>query len=522
MKGRLINFVGSKVFLTSVFVVLFLLSRFLYLGFDTINPDGVNWHYRSQQFIVGLKQADFAKTYQHYHPGVTLMWVSGTAIELYKQFTGIKTYDQYNFLAFDFVAKSSVVLVQLVLSLILLNCLHKIIGWKYAYTSLLLFSMEPFFLGNSRLYHMDVFLALFVLISLCYSWLALQNFTYKKAVLAGVFLSFSFLTKSIGIGALIFVLLYSLVYFLNKKDKKVLLKYTGVVLVSFLIATFIFFPALWVNPFYYIGQIFSEAERIGVRDGHGQILFGEYTRDGGPLFYPLVLLMKITPFMIAGVLLYFISSFKKVLEVLKKPSSKYSNFYFFLTVFYLGYFVVMIFPSKKIDRYMIPIYPFFGILATSGFMFLRKFFIKKNFVRVFDSFLILFVVMFYAVPLISLYPYYFTYTSPVFGSADSANKIIAQKPFGIGIPALKQYILSNYGDYPRLGFIDTKPMKSIYPNSKVSDIRVNGVSDYDLLVLGVNEDIPDKILQSKYKFNKDASLYINGLEYWRIYVKEKY
>ncbi|KKT10051.1 MAG: hypothetical protein UV89_C0029G0005 [candidate division WWE3 bacterium GW2011_GWB2_43_22] len=185
------------------FTVVFFLTRFLFLGTDEINPDGVNWHYRSQQFIVGLKSGDFERTYQHYHPGVTLMWITGVPIEIYKQITGYTTYDQYNFLGFNTVAKISVVLAQLVLTFILLYYLSKVAGFKTAYLSVFLFSLEPFFLGNSRLYHMDVLLALFMFIALLVSWLNLKEFSYKRSVLAGIFLSLSFLTKSIGIGTLL-------------------------------------------------------------------------------------------------------------------------------------------------------------------------------------------------------------------------------------------------------------------------------------------------------------------------------
>src|SRR3989304_2936708 len=112
------------------FIIVFGMTRFLMLGPDEINPDGVNWHYRSQQFIVGLKSGDFERTYQHYHPGVTLMWITGAPIEIYKQITGYTTYDQYNFLGFNTVAKISVVLAQLVLTFILLYYLSKVAGFK--------------------------------------------------------------------------------------------------------------------------------------------------------------------------------------------------------------------------------------------------------------------------------------------------------------------------------------------------------------------------------------------------------
>lgn len=502
------------------FTVVFFLTRFLFLGADEINPDGVNWHYRSQQFIVGLKSGDFERTYQHYHPGVTLMWITGAPIEIYKQITGYTTYDQYNFLGFNTVAKISVVLAQLVLTFILLYYLSKVAGFKTAYLSVFLFSLEPFFLGNSRLYHMDVLLALFMFIALLVSWLNLKEFSYKRSVLAGVFLSLSFLTKSIGIGALFFVLIFCTAYFANKKDMKSFLKYFFTILGAFILTTFILFPALWVRPVYYLSEIFGESERVGIRKGHEQIVFGETVQDGGILFYPLVMLMKTTPFLIAGLILCFMKCSGSISALVKNIRSKYSNPYLYLAVFYLGYFFIMFYPSKKIDRYMLPLYPFLALIASYGFIRFYSFLKTARSKKIFMSGAVFFFTVFYIVPVISYFPYYFTYTSPIFGTAASANRVIAQKPFGIAVPALKDYILSRYGGEPELGFIDTKPIKAIYSNSKIADIRINGVSDYELLILGINEEMPDKVLQSGTRFRKDSSLYVNGLEYWRIYVKE--
>ncbi|KKS31948.1 hypothetical protein A2380_01165 [candidate division WWE3 bacterium RIFOXYB1_FULL_43_24] len=519
-RERLIGFIKNKYVAIIFFILVFGLTRFLFLGPDEVNPDGVNWHYRSQQFIVGLKLRDFERTYQHYHPGVTLMWISGVPIEIYKQITGITTYDQHNFLAFNTVAKVSVVFAQLILTFILLYYLTRVFGFKIAYFSVFLFSLEPFFIGNSRLYHMDVLLALFVLIALLISWLNLKEFSYKGAVLAGVFLSLSFLTKSIGIGALFFVLLFSIAYFAHKKDLKGLLKYFFTILGSFILTTFLLFPAMWVRPVYYLTEIFAESERVGIRKGHEQILFGETTQDAGILFYPLVLLIKTTPFLIIGLMLCLIKCTKSVRAILKNVASKYSNPYLYLAVFYLGYFSVMIYPSKKLDRYMLPLYPFLALLAAHGIVRFYSSIKKARLRKIFISIAIFLFTLFYILPAVVDFPYYFTYTSPVVGTAESANRIIAQKPFGIAVPALKDYIVDRYGSEVELGFIDTKPMKAIYSNSKVVDIRINGVSDYELLILGINEEMPEKVLKSRTRFKKDSSLYINGLEYWRIYVKE--
>ncbi|AHB40040.1 TPA: hypothetical protein DHW62_00850 [candidate division WWE3 bacterium] len=514
------DLIKNKYIAIIFFIVVFSLTRFLFLGSDEINPDGVNWHYRSQQFIVGLKSGDFERTYQHYHPGVTLMWITGVPIELYKQITGITAYDQFNFSAFNTVAKVSVVLVQLILTFILLYHLSKIVGFKTAYFSVFLFSLEPFFMGNSRLYHMDVLLTLFVFVALLISWVNLKDFSYKKSFLAGIFLSLSFLTKSIGIGALFFVLLFSTAYFANKKDMKGLLKYFSTILGAFVLTTFILFPALWVRPAFYLSEIFAESERVGIRKGHEQIILGETTQDAGILFYPLVVFMKTTPFLLIGLVLCFVKCFRSYTAPAKNISSKYSNPYLYLGLFYLGYFFVMIYPSKKLDRYMLPLYPFLALAASYGIIRSYSLIKTAKMKKIFMSGVVFLFTLFYIVPAISYFPYYFTYTSPLFGSPVSANRVIAQKPFGIAVPALRDYIIDRYGGEPELGFIDTKPMKSIYSNSKVADIRVNGTSDYELLILGINEEMPEKVLKSGTRFRKDSSLYVNGLEYWRIYVKE--
>jgi hypothetical protein len=283
---------------------------------------------------------------------------------------------------------------------------------------------------------------------------------------------------------------------------------------------FLFFPAMFKTPVYYLSEIFRESVRVGVRNGHSQIVFGELTDEAGPEFYPLALLLKVSPFTLLGIvfaIFYFILNLKKVFDNKKHPIQE-SLLY--LLYFYAAYLLVMTFPSKKIDRYLVPMYPFFSYAAVIGFSgvfnSLRKY---RN--------LVIFLVgaaftVFVILPDITLFPYNFTYTSPVFGSPEKANGIIAQKPFGIGIFEVRDVIVNKYGDHPRLGFIDTKPINSIYPNSKVFDIRVTGPGSYDYVVLGINESFPEKITKDKmFSFEKDTSIYINDLEYWRIYVKKE-
>ncbi len=499
-----------------VFVILFLITRLPQLGFDTINPDAVNWHYRSEQFVVGLKHQIFSKTYQHYHPGVSLMWLTGIPIEIFKQIINITLYDQFSFYAFHFIAKYSLVLVQLVLSILIIYWLTKVIGFKKSLLVVFVMSMEPFIVGNSRLYHMDLIFMLFIFSSLLLSYLYIKTDDKTYGLICGLFLAASFLTRSIGVGAYLFTIIVggSFLYYTRRDFRKVL-KYVLVITLPFLAATFLFFPALWDKPWEVLKDIFSEGSRIGVRKGHSQIFFGELTKDPGIFFYPLVILMKTSPFLLGGVLLYllnFIRSFSKM-----NLKEKAKRLFIYLAIFYLGYFLVMTFPAKKLDRYMIVLFPILGIMAVFGYCRLLKVYHSHKNLKL--LFLIIFMV--YVIwPVIKLHPYQFTYTSPLFGNSQQANKIIAQKSFGIGIFEVKKHLQENYGSQVKVGFIDTKPIRSIYPNSLVSDIRISGTGDYKILVLAVNEEIPEKVLKSEVKFIQDSSIFINGLEYWRFYVKQ--
>lgn len=532
--------VSSRLNLILIFTFFFFLVRIPALGTDVLNPDAVNWHERSEQFIVGLKTFQLEKTYQHYHPGVTLTWLVGVPVELVKQLTPNKEYTSSNYLMFHTFAKYVLVIVHYLLSLLGIYLLNGVLNKLQSSSDssiiisilvFLLLSLEPFFLGNSRLVHLDILLSLLMFNGLVASYLALRSSNKYYFILSGLLLGLAFLTKSIGIGSIIFVVGYSL-FFLSTKDRfsKRNLLNLSTLITSTVLAIFILFPALWEHPIGTIVNIFDEAGRIGIRNGHEQIFWGIPTEDPGPTFYFWVLLMKLSPATVSGILILLIFSLRKLnLSSLKSTindifKKREVSFVFYLSVFYLGYILVMMYPTKKLDRYMLPLYPLLSLYAVLGYYKAISYFKNSNYSKQIYLSLMAILILFIGIPLITFFPYYFTYTSPLFLSTPNANRIIAQKPFGVGIPALKNYLLENYSDKngvePTLGFIDTKPMKKIYGNSKVSDIRISGVSDYDLVVLAINEEFPKKVKDSETKFRQDGSFYINGLEYWRIYVKE--
>jgi len=450
------------------------------------------------------------------------MWIVGSAVEIFKQITDITLYNSETYVMFDLVAKVALVLIQLILSILIIFYLSKITGFLKALLIVALFTFEPFFIGNSRLLHMDVLSTLLVFLCLILAYENAQKPNVLSSVFIGLLLSLSFLTKSLFIGALFYVVFYLLFnLFSSKNEKKEITKSLVYILLSFFFFTLLLFPALWKDPVYYLFEMtFREGQLAGMVEGHKQIVFGKQVMNGGVLFYPLVFLLKISPFTLIGFLLFIIFKIKfikispKIFENLK---NKKIGFGLFIGIFYLGYIVFMVIASKKIDRYIIFMYPVFAYSAYSGYSFALNRLKNKSVGIFFAAFL---YIVFVLLPIIKVFPWYFTYTSPIFGSTSSANKIIGQKSFGVGIPDLKKYILETYEDEPKIGFYDTQPMRAVYPNSKIFDVRVYGPGEYDILILGINEEMPEKVVNSKeYRFEKSHSIWINGLEYWRIYNK---
>lgn len=552
--------INQKYLLLFIFVLLFLLTRLPSLGYDVINPDGVNWHERSELFISGLKSFDLSKTYQHYHPGVTVMWLVGVPVEIVKQLSPADSiYTADNYLIFHQLAKYSLVLSQLIVSLVLIHVLARLYNFKIAFLAVTLLTIEPYFLGNSRVVHLDALVTLFLFVGLTYSYIALKKYSLCDSLLAGVFLSLAFLTKSIAIGGIVFVLGIAFLNLVHTRNRSVkdIYKYMGTLVVGFIVTSIIVFPALLVNPLHFLAEIFTRSNTVGVIEGHAQIFFGKVTSNPGVFFYPFVITMKVTLFTMFGVALFLWSwANSKENSILIKAKNLFPffrkdylvSFIYYLTVFYVAYILVMSFPNKKMDRYVVPIFPYLALVAVLGYYKYAHLFKEFKYKVLFT----LFFIISFIVPLTSLYPYYFVYTSPLYGNGINANKVVGHKSFGVAIPELKEVLIKEYGcirsvsnqntdqveyledtsnyssgncinsrdHYPIVGLHDTKPLRVIYGGSKVRDVRIYGPGSFDLLVLAVNEPMPIKVLESEQKFRLDRVIKINSLDYWMIYVKE--
>ena len=506
----------SKKHYIIIFIVLYFLTRIPRLHNDIVSTDAVYWHDRSEKFMKALNDREYTKTYQMYHPGVTLMWITGITAKVQSLIKSMPMEEVFaDFVSIHYQAKLSLVFLQFLLSLFAIYLLSKIYDVKKAVLMVSLFTFEPFYIGNSRLLHLDAQISLYVLNGLLLSYLSIKDFKWWKPTLAGIFFSLATLSKTLFIGSFLYGLVAGSFFIIVKYKFINFAKYFTLILVSTTLTYLLLFPAFWRSAETTLNTIIGDSIHVGNEAGHKQIFFGEITRDPGPTFYPVVFILKLSAVTSLGFLLYiFIQPFNFINKIRKKEynfSVKNISFLSFAGIFYLGYFIVLTYFSKKVDRYFVPIIPFLSITAVAGYYSLK---LKRKLT------ILLIIVLFTIVyPLFKTFPHYLTYINPIIGSAETGNKILGQKLFGIGVFDLRDFIVKKYGKNTRVSINDPGPLQSIYGYNKVYNVFIEHPNSYRLMILGPNKEFPPSIIGSGINFRQTQSIYINGLEFWRIFEK---
>ena len=302
-------------------------------------------------------------------------------------------------------------------------------GGQYALIYFVLLSLEPFYLGLSRVIHLEGLMTTFMLGSFLYTYLyVFEDRRKRNLILSALFGSLAVLTKTTAIFLIPFIYLVMLVglfpsseagLFRIKKSIFTYLKW----FVPFIFFFILIWPAMWAVPLNAIQTLYRGIFTIGVEQGHEQFYFGRLVDDPGFTFYFVVLLLKSTPIFLAGLIGIFF--------VYKKLRLKEKKFVLVSLLFSLLYFAEITIPSKKLDRYALPTLA--GLLLISSVFFnyginyivsiaskLGKFNLPKSL-----SLAILFLPSLLTVLII--HPDYFSYFNPIFGGLKSGIYILEPK-----------------------------------------------------------------------------------------------
>lgn len=377
-----------RVVLVAGVLVLFIFLRLLGTGYDISNSDAARWHRRSEKFLTALKAGDFASTYQHYQPGVTLMWINAVVKQASFSYQLSQTETPQTLENADYypvihgISKTALVLVLAGVLLFQMRLISKLFSLRVALIYGFLLSIEPYMIGIDRWFHLtslETYLG-FTAFLAALRWRKTQD--SKTLGLSAVFLALSVLSKLTSL-ILLPILLLVIAVPSTSALKNMRLKLPALLLfLGIAVATFVvFFPAMWVHPLEVLHKLYSAIFNAVGSDVRATEISGVTSL----FFYPLVLVYKLS--IVTLILIGFLLG-KAVVQHQKRKregvATEKSIVKFISAdnplVWVLGYFIfyliILTIPEKKIDRYALTLIPPLLLLIAAKASTLKTSYLK--------------------------------------------------------------------------------------------------------------------------------------------------
>jgi hypothetical protein len=452
-----------------LFVIAIAAPRLPDLG-SFVTLDEPAWLSMGANFYYALGQREFQNTVYEYQPAVTTMWIVASAMLLYfpayRGFgQGYLSYEKgrldpfmyehgYDPLVLLHIGRAIQVVVVVFLFLVLFYFLQRLIPKLPAAFAVLTASLDPFFLGQSRILDHEAMLSLFVMISL----LALVVYLSKDRrliflLISGAAAGFAQLTKSSAIAMLAPVgVLFLMQVFRERGNGFARAAWSGAKIflgwfLALAVTYFVFWPGMWTAPgkmlYEVYGNAFSYAfqgARLKVTSELDAAQFDLDTNLMGIWEMTRVLISRITPLTWLGVLFGF------ALPLTRDPElARPHRHLFALTLTTALAFVLMfgVAQGRNSPHYILSSYLALNLLAGLGwFHFIRR--LGERLAEpkpVLQYAGLLALLAFQAWSALAYYPYYFTYRNPI-TYALGMNRDFPQFPYGEGLELAAEYLSS--------------------------------------------------------------------------------
>ena len=532
MKVRVVT--GLKLLTLVCLIGLYFFMSVWDLKIDVINPDGINWHTRTQAFTKALKDGDYGQTYQVYHPGFTLMWLSGPVLNVFKPGfldDASQTDPKSVFLDKDYYSKLSVVVFCGLIFVAILVVMCRLGGFSFAVAFGVLMALEPFIVGMRRLYHLDYLMTL----PLFLAFLLFIYYNYKSPkiflpVLAGLCFSLALLTKST---AIIFLPAIPFIVLLAEFSWKKKLVGIFTFLISTCLFLYLLFPPIWKNPIKSVPKYFEKIalgvsdigvegkKELGSSGKTDNITLDDTLEARDSNFYIASLFMRLSPpagvLMVIGlgVYIYFFLKGLILLPVRAIKNKRFPTKFSFssgawLTFWSLAFAVVVMvaltLSVKKTDRYLILALPFL-FTAVAYFFSRLKFYLWLPFMA--------FYLYFVYIELTIIHPYYFAYSNPYLGGLETRLRVLDEAPFGVATWASVDVVKKDLAENGNFGYYTvagSKSVKAISSGGRFSR-SPSCVTDYSIVFAFA--DKPTYACVQKYVLLN--TIKIDGFDYWYIY-----
>ena len=487
-----------------------------------LTTDEGNWMGRTGLFTKGMLSGDSLLTRQSGHPGVTTMWTALAGIGLdralyladYVRPDGLEKAPGY----LDLIrqARRPFTLLTSLAVVVIALLAWRLFGPGPGLIVGVLLALEPFFLAHSGVVHLDGMLASYMTIA------ALSGLVYwgrgggrGYLALCGLATGLAFLTKTPSAMLALFIPALAIVSSRVRGGLRTWRDWRRLLLEGLVWGglagglALLLWPSLRADFFGTLQYMITYTEEVGGGD-HENFFLGQPVSDPGPLYYVVAFGLRAAPLTLLGIALLLIC----LLPIGPRRAPRHwHGLVAGLLAFVALFTAMMMIPPKKFDRYLLPTFPAWEILAAVGFwLALGRLLPRWRGQLLPIGLLVLGLAQ--AWPAYRVFPYYLSYYNPLLGGGKAASKMIVVG-WGEGLDLVT-------------GYLNTKPdaerltLAGFYPRVLMAQFKGNVLPDKqydpaeaDYIVLYVNaaqRDLANTLRTAIRGRKAEQIVTINGAE----------
>lgn len=410
----------------------------------------VLWHDRAIAFMEAVMAGDWGATLLAPHPGVTTMWLAGTAhwiaTLLNPDFASLRLHEQ---MIIEMIPLVLVISFCIVLAYFLLR---RIFDQTIAAVAATLMALDPFHIYVSKTLHVDSMVSVLAMISALFILIYVgtkDGRRWSLVILSGVFAGLAVLSKSPGLFLLPYVMLClgveQLVRFwparkwrdwwqMARNGVPVLAVWLVVMVLVYVVAR----PSMWTQPIESLALSFTRtADHVSSPHQNPVLFLGKITMDDpGWLYYPIIIVISATAVTLPGFLVSIAALFQRRL------SSRQRQALWLTLAFFFFFLVQMSLGAKKAERYILPGFQFFIIAAGFGAVYLARWLADgRKWLR---NWVIILFVGVQAWLAIAYHPYYGAYYNELAGGTQTilGRNVVAGQEQGEGLDLAAAYLIN--------------------------------------------------------------------------------
>jgi hypothetical protein len=441
-------------------ILLSALPRLADLGVFTVVDESDRWRWATE-FFQALTRGDLAGTlvgdgYPGIFPawleslwlGVQVLWRSaqrGALLDGAGVWLLIHEWSRDEFIAAQRlpIAAANALLVVLIYLLA-----RRIFSDRVALLGGILIALDPFYLSDSRVNRADALITGIMTVSVLSLIIHLQGGRRRYLLLSGLAGGLALLTKSQALILLPIIVLIAALYQLSINDWRRLFAALAVIGLTWTLTAAITYvllwPATWVRPGDTFSLVVNYASRKTDTEGVNTFFLGQPLRDQdpGPLFYPVVFLLRLTPLAALGLLGIAWAGFREFRPPKSMRLRRSEGAALALALYALLYGAIMTLGSHKQDRYLMPVFPAVDLLAAVGLAWLWQQACRKwkpdagGRLALAGGALALLV---QAAVVLPYHPYYYPYFNPLLGGGKVAVGLV-RVGWGEGLDQAARYL----------------------------------------------------------------------------------